>query len=214
MLTGRLSHLSWKPVDRTPPQGPSRACATAVAVVVLVLCGACGEERAQAPPRNPFPPPAVPGQDTLRDRFSLLTGAACSRSYAELAPLQARLRQLRRDVRRSSRARKPQARSQARQVIERMQSRSRRFLGNLNTIPLPSSPRRRHEASRLLESTEELVLLQLESLDIVSGLLGEPTRVARAERARLPRLRRRIRAGRREQQRLVRRLDIPECVSA
>ncbi|HEV2772459.1 MAG TPA: hypothetical protein VGV57_06470 [Thermoleophilaceae bacterium] len=182
-----------------------------MAIVVVVLCGACGEDRAQAPPGEPVPLPAVPGEDALRDRFSLQMGEACSRSYAELAPLQVQLQRLQRAVRRRPPARKPPARDRARRVVEKMESRSRAFLRRLEAIPLPSPARRRQDASRLLESTEELVRLQLESLDVLSRRFGERDRVSPSERARLPSLRTQLRARLREQEALVRRLDIPEC---
>jgi hypothetical protein len=211
----RVETLPWKPVDRKPaPRGPSRARATAVAVVVLLLCGACGEEPAPAPPQGPFPLPAVSGEDTLRDRFSLHAGAACARAYAETASLQAALLRLQRAVRRRPPARKPQARRRASKVIERIESRSLEFLRRFEAIPLPSPPRRRQDASRLLESTGELVRLQLVILDVVSAVLGESPRESRAQRARLPALHRRLRPKLREQQKLAHRLDIPECVSS
>ncbi len=201
------------PVGSTlPSHGPSRARATAVAIVVLVLCGACGEERTQAPPQEPFPLPAVPRDNTLRDRFSLQAGEACSRSYAEVAPLEGRLRRLQRAVRRRAPEHKPQAREQIRQVLQKLQSRSRRFLRRLVTIPLPSPARRRQDASRLLESTEELVRLQLEILDLTHRGLRQPDRVSGAQRVRLSRLQHRLAAKLRDQQRLARGLGIPECV--
>ena len=97
-------------------------------------------------------------------------------------------------------------------MIERIELRSFGFLRRFQAVPLPSAPRRRQDASRLLESTGELVRLQLESLDLAGALLGEPARVSRAERARLPELQKRIGAELREQQALARALDIPECV--
>ena len=207
-----LRRLGLNPVDSTPPsREASPARATAVAIVVLVLCGACGEERSPAPRGEPFPLPTVSGEDALRDRFSLQTGEACARSYAEFGPLEAKLRRLQRAVRRRPPARKAAARRQTRQVIRRIQSSSRGFLRRLKAIPLPSSPpSRRRDASRLLESTEEVVGLQLETLDLSRRRLRE--RVPPAERARLSRLRRRLVAKVRDQQRLARGLGIPECV--
>ncbi len=162
-----------------------------------------------APPQE-LPLPSVPGKTTLRDRFSLQTGEACSRSFAEVARLQARLGPLQRAILRRPPERKPAAREQARRVVRRIQSSLRGFLRRLRAIPLPSSPTRRRDASRLLESTEELVGLQLESFDLARRRLR--VRVSQAERARLPRLRRRLAASFREQQSLARGLDVPECV--
>jgi len=181
-----------------------------VAIIALAVCGACGEER--APPEKLSPLPAVRSADALRDPFSLLIGEACSRSYAEVAPLRVELRRLQREVARRSPARKPPARRQTLQVIEKIESRSRGFLRRLEAIPLPSPPKRRQDASRLLESTEELVGLQLASLEFLSRRIREGDRVSRAERARLSELQTRLGATLREQQTLVRRLDIPECL--
>lgn len=179
-------------------------------VIVLVLCGACGEERVHAPPQERLPLSTVPDKDTLRDRFSLQAGEACSRSYAEVAPLQVRLRRLQRAILRRPAERKPAAREQTRRVVRRIQSSLRGFLRRLKATPLPSPPRRRRDASRLLESTDELVRLQLESLDLVRRRLL--VRVSPAERARLPRLRKQLVAKLRDQQMLAQGLGIPECV--
>lgn len=208
----RCSRLSWDPVDSTPPpKGLSRARATAVAIVVLVLLGACGEEPAP-PPQKAFPLPAVSSEDALRDRFSLHAGEACARAYAEVRPLQVQLRRLQRAVRRRPPARKPPARKRAGQVVERIELRSLGFLRRFQATPLPSAPRRREDASRLLASTGELVRLQLDHLDLLSTLISEPARVSRADRARLPELQKALGAKLREQQALARSLDIPECV--
>ena len=209
----RFSRLSWDLVESTAPTtGLSRARATAVAIVVLVLLGACGEEPAPAPPEKALPLPAVSSEDALRDRFSLQAGEACARAYAEVSPLQVKLRRLQRAVRRRPPARKPPARKRAGQVVERIELRSLSFLRRFQAIPLPSPPRRREDASRLLASTGELVRLQLDHLDLVSTLISEPARVSRADRARLPKLQRTLGAKLREQQALARSLDIPECV--
>ncbi len=204
----RLAHVSSPVVKRPPhPQRRSRARTTAVATIALVLCGACGEERAQAPPAKPFPLPDVRSGDALRDRFSLQTGDACSRFVAEVAPLQVKLRRLQGEVRRD-----PQARKRAKQVVKRIQSRSRGFLRRLKGTPLPSSPGRRQDASRLLALTDAFLRLQRDSLDLLSGLLDEPDRVSRAQTARLKALRTLLGAALREQQTLARSLDIPECL--
>ena len=198
-------------MDRTPPpRGPSRVWAIAVAFAVLVLLASCGEEA--PPPQQWFPLPAVSSEDALRDWFSLHAGAECARAYAELGPLQATLRRLRRAVWRRAPARRPAARSRAEEVVERIELTSVRFLRRFEAIPLPSAPRRRQDAARLVETTGELVRLQLENLDLAGGILGEPGRASRTERARLQKLQRGIGAQLREQQTLARRLDIPECV--
>ena len=181
-----------------------------MAFAVLVLLASCGEEA--PPPQQRFPLPAVSSEDALRDWFSLHAGAECARAYAELGPLQATLRRLRRAVWRRAPARRPAARSRAEEVVERIELSSVRFLRRFEAIPLPSAPRRRQDAARLVETTGELVRLQVENLDLAGGILGEPARASRAERARLQELQRGIGAQLREQQTLARRLDIPECV--
>ena len=183
-----------------------------MAIVVLVLLGACGEEPAPAPPQKALPLPAVSSEDALRDPFSLQAGEACARAYAEVTALQVKLRRLQRAVRRRPPARKPAARERAGQVVERIELRSLTFLRRFEAIPLPSPPRRRQDASRLLALTGELVRLQLDHLDIVSTLISDPARVPRADRARLPEMQRALGAKLREQQALARSLDIPECV--
>lgn len=204
----RLLRVSSSTVDRTPhPQRRSRVRTTALAIIALVLCGACGEERAQPPPAKRSLLPDVRGADALRDGFSLQTGEACSRFVAEVAPLQIKLRRLQGEV-----GRDRQARERAKRVVKKIQSRSRGFLLRLNEAPLPSSPRRRQDASRLRASTEEFIGLQRDSLDLVSGLLDDPRRVSRAEKARVSKLGARLGAKLREQQTLVRGLDIPECL--
>lgn len=158
------------------------------------------------PPQEPSPPLGAGSGPALRDQFSLQAGAACSRFYAEVVPPQVELRRLRGELRR------PQARERAKRLVGKIQSGSRGFLRRLQAIPLPSSSRRRQDASRLLASTEAFVGVQGENLDLVSGVLDEPRRVSRAERASLPELQARLVAELREQQALVRRLDIPECL--
>lgn len=189
-----------------------------VVVAGLALVAACGGEPSEEQ-REPAPRPAAaaPQQDSAtpesggqggpRDRFSLRAGQLCSRFYADAAPLQAQLQSLGPRVQ-SDRG----ARDRAGEIIDRIQAGSRAFLRRIRSTPPPSSPRARQDKTRLLASIETFVGLQRDNLDVVEDLLARPDRVSAADQRRVRELRSQLGAELVEQQALLRRLDVPECL--
>jgi hypothetical protein len=197
------------------------------AVISLSLLAACGGDAADEP-REPRPRPdaRTPGQQAappapqrdsaapfpdgerpLRDRFSLRTGEVCSRFYAEAAPLQAELKRVGPRIQ-SDRG----ARNRAGELIDDIQAGSGEFLRRLESIPPPSSPAGRQDRTRLLASTEDLLQLQRDNVELAEELIFRPGKASDADRRRVSELRTRLGAELVEQQALLRRLDVPECL--
>lgn len=198
--------------------------AAALSLSLLAACGGdpAGEQREPQPQpsaRSPERQPAAPaprrdsatsepgGERGPRGRFSLRAGQICSRFYADAAPLQAQLQSLGPRVQDDRGARK-----QAEEIIDEIQAGSRQFLRRLEATPSPSSPAGRQDRRRLLASIEDFVGLQRDNLELVEGLLARPDRVSAADQRRVLELRRQLGAELVEQQALLRRLDVPECL--
>jgi len=207
--------------DKMGRSWPRWRGAAVVSVSLLAACGgdSAGEPRERQPPpgaRTPGQQPAPPrdsarpepeGEGAPRNEFSLRTGEVCSRFYAEAAPLQAELQSVGPRVGSDRDARK-----RAGKLIDEIQAGSRQFLRRLESIPPPSSPAGRQDRTRLLASIEDFVRLQRDNLDLVEDLLSQPDRVSEADRRRVAQLRTRLGAELVEQQALLRRLEVPECL--
>ncbi len=210
--------------NNTRGSRPLRRWAAVISLSLLAACGgdAPDEPRepqprpdARTPGQQPAPPapqrdsaaPFPDGERPLRDRFSLRTGEVCSRSYAEAAPLQAELKRVGPRIQ-SDRG----ARNRAGELIDDIQAGSGEFLRRLESIPPPSSPAGRQDRTRLLASIEDFVGLQRDNLDLVEDLLSQPDQVSQPDRRRLSELRTRLGAELVEQQALLRRLAVPECL--
>lgn len=195
--------------------------AAVVSMSLLAACGgdSAGEPRepqpragARTPGQQPAPqrdpaPPEPNREGAPRNEFSLRTGEVCSRFYAEAAPLQTELQSVGPRIG-SDRG----ARERAGKLIDEIQAGSRKFLRRLESIPPPSSPAGRQDRRRLLASIEDFVRLQRDNLDLVEDLLAQPDRVSEADRRRASELRTRLGAELVEQQALLRRLEVPECL--
>jgi len=139
--------------------------------------------------------------------FADAAGELCSGFFQEAAALQGRLRGL--DVSTDSPL---STRRRALTLIERIQARSRRFLADLGAVPLPGEPSARRDASRLVSSTARILLLQRANTGLVRRtVLG---RAGPRAQAQVVGLQRQLAAQLADQQELVRRLDISECLSA
>lgn len=159
-----------------------------------------------APQRDPVPPEPA-GEGALRNQFSLRTGEVCSRFYAEAAPLQAELKRVGPRIQ-SDRG----ARNRAGELIDDIQAGSGEFLRRLESIPPPSSPAGRQDRTRLLASTEDLMQLQRDNVELAEELIFRPGKASDADRRRASELRTRLGAELVEQQALLRRLEVPECL--
>ncbi len=201
----------------------SRALGLGVLVISASVLAACGGGSA-GEPRGPQPGPAARGSEqqpapqpgpttqpggerSTRDQFSLRSGEVCASFYAEAAPLQAQLQSLGPRVQNDR-----GAREQAEEIIDAIQAGSRQFLRSLESTTPPSSPTGRQDRKRLLASIEDFVGLQRDNLELVEGLLARPDRVSAADQRRVVELRRQLGAELAEQQALLRRLDVPECL--
>lgn len=197
-----------------------------MALVLAVGCGGGGEgggegrERARTEqvPSERTPTERAPTEEAAPTEgavspepprgFSRAVGGLCSGFYDDAATLQTQLRGL--GVSANS---PPGVKRRALGLVDRIQSRSGRFLRELRRVPLPEGSEARADARGLVASTARFLGLQRASTDfvrrLVLGRLDDPD-----AQVRLQRLQGRLGSELRVQQALVRKLSIPGCLSS
>lgn len=205
--------------------------ALVMALVLAVGCGGGGEDGGEG--RERARPGEVPDERTPTERaptdqaaptdgaapteqsrpqpprgFSRAVGGLCSGFYDDAAALQQQLQGL------GVSANSPQSvKRRALGLVDRIQSRSGRFLRDLRRVALPEGSAARADARELVASTARFLGLQRASTDFVRRLvLGRPADPD--ARARLQRLQGQLGSELRVQQALARKLSIPECLSS
>lgn len=137
--------------------------------------------------------------------FSVRVGQLCSDFYAEAIALQRDLKELGLNTGSDE---KDKRRGVA--LVERIQARSKRFLADLRSVPKPEDPGQRQDAEQLVASTERFLDAQAAMNDPVKSELLRPG--TGATKQELEALRDKLNSELLQQQAMMRRLDIPECL--